>query len=139
MFESVFNKVTWDCHGSAPFSSLGDYERELLPTLDVALSALLDDLRDRRLLDSTLVVATGEFGRTPKLNATGGRDHWPGVWSALAAGGGVFPCQTVAGASNSTAAAAGCGRSTPIPRRNLRADSPRTISRLSSMRSPIRK
>jgi uncharacterized protein (DUF1501 family) len=103
MFETVFNRVTWDCHGAAPFSSLADYERELLPTLDRTLSALLDDLRDRRLLDSTLVVATGEFGRTPKLNATGGRDHWPGVWTALAAGGGVRGGQVV-GASDAQGA-----------------------------------
>ncbi|MFO0889290.1 MAG: DUF1501 domain-containing protein [Isosphaeraceae bacterium] len=104
MFESVFNKVTWDCHGSAPFSSLADYRRDLLPTLDCALSALLDDLRDRGLLESTLVVATGEFGRTPKLNATGGRDHWPGVWTALAAGGGVRGGQVI-GASDDQATA----------------------------------
>ena len=44
---------------------------------------------DRGLLDTTLVVATGEFGRTPKLNANGGRDHWAGCWTALVAGGGV--------------------------------------------------
>ncbi len=83
MFETVFNKVTWDCHGTAPFSTLDDYSGHLLPTLDRALSALLDDLRARGLLDSTMVVATGEFGRTPRLNAAGGRDHWPGVWTAL--------------------------------------------------------
>jgi hypothetical protein len=99
MFESVFNQVTWDCHGSAPFSTLDDYSRHLLPTLDQALAALLDDLEARGLLDSTLVVATGEFGRTPKLNAAGGRDHWPGVWSALLAGGGTRGGQVV-GASD---------------------------------------
>jgi hypothetical protein len=104
MFESVFNKVTWDCHGSAPFSTLGDYANDLLPTLDQALAALLDDLRVRGLLDSTLVVATGEFGRTPRLNAAGGRDHWPGVWSALLAGGGVRG-GVVVGASDAHAGA----------------------------------
>jgi uncharacterized protein (DUF1501 family) len=95
MFETVFNKVTWDCHGTAPFSTLDDYSGHLLPTLDQALSALLDDLGARGLLDSTMVVATGEFGRTPKLNAASGRDHWPGVWSALLAGGGVRGGQVV--------------------------------------------
>jgi hypothetical protein len=104
MFESVFNKVTWDCHGSAPFSTLGDYARDLLPTLDRALAALLDDLQVRGLLESTLVVATGEFGRTPRLNAAGGRDHWPGVWSALLAGGGVRG-GVVVGASDAHAGA----------------------------------
>ena len=104
MFDTVFNQVTWDCHGTAPFSTLEDYADSLLPTLDRGLSALLDDLGSRGLLDSTLVVATGEFGRTPKLNAAGGRDHWPGVWSALLAGGGVRGGQVV-GTSDSQAGA----------------------------------
>jgi hypothetical protein len=57
--------------------------------LDRALSALLDDLEDRGLLDTTLVVAAGEFGRTPKINSRAGRDHWNTCYSALLAGGGV--------------------------------------------------
>ncbi|MFO0890343.1 MAG: DUF1501 domain-containing protein [Isosphaeraceae bacterium] len=57
--------------------------------LDRALSALLDDLQDRGLLESTLVVAVGEFGRTPKINDRAGRDHWNTCYSALLAGGGV--------------------------------------------------
>jgi uncharacterized protein (DUF1501 family) len=60
-----------------------------LPQLDMSLSALLDDLEDRGMLDSTLVVVMGEFGRTPKLNAKGGRDHYPKAGSVLMAGGGV--------------------------------------------------
>ncbi len=56
---------------------------------DRALSALLDELSERALLDDTLVVATGEFGRTPRLNDAGGRDHWTHTWSALVAGGGT--------------------------------------------------
>jgi uncharacterized protein (DUF1501 family) len=104
MFETVFNKVTWDCHGSAPFSTLDDYASELLPTLDQALAALLDDLQSRGLLDSTLVIATGEFGRTPRLNSAGGRDHWPGVWSAVMAGAGVRGGQVI-GASDAHASA----------------------------------
>lgn len=104
MFDTVFRKVSWDCHGSAPFSTLGDYARELLPTLDRALSTLLDDLQSRGLLGSTMVVATGEFGRTPRLNAAGGRDHWPGVWSALVGGGGVRGGQVI-GTSDAHASA----------------------------------
>jgi hypothetical protein len=104
MFETVFHRVTWDCHGSRPFSTLDDYSRELLPMLDRAYSALIDDLERRRLLDSTMVVATGEFGRTPRLNAAGGRDHWPGVWSAVVAGGGASRGQVV-GASDDQGAA----------------------------------
>jgi hypothetical protein len=59
------------------------------PWLDQALSALLDDLQDRGLLASTLVLAMGEFGRSPKINASAGRDHWEHCYSVLAAGGGV--------------------------------------------------
>ncbi|MDR3633385.1 MAG: DUF1501 domain-containing protein [Isosphaeraceae bacterium] len=99
MFESVFNKTTWDCHGAGPFSSLEDYACDVLPTFDRAFAALLDDLEKRGRLESTLVVATGEFGRTPRLNASGGRDHWPSVWSAVLAGGGTRGGQVV-GASD---------------------------------------
>ena len=63
-----------------------------LPCLDEGLSALLADLRDRGLLDSTLVVVMGEFGRTPRINqpnASPGRQHWPSCWSAILAGGGI--------------------------------------------------
>ena len=66
---------------------------------DLAYTALLDDLQQRGMLDNTLVVAMGEFGRTPQLNARGGRDHWPGVWSVLFAGGGVRGGQVI-GASD---------------------------------------
>lgn len=61
----------------------------LLPKLDGCLSALLIDLEERGLLDETLVVAAGEFGRTPKINANAGRDHWAGCNSILLAGGGI--------------------------------------------------
>ncbi len=59
------------------------------PWLDQAMSALLADLHDRRMLESTLVLAVGEFGRTPKINDKAGREHHPGCYCALAAGGGV--------------------------------------------------
>lgn len=61
----------------------------LLPPVDSAFSALLEDLKDRGLLDSTLVAWTGEFGRTPKINGGAGRDHWGRVYSAVLAGGGI--------------------------------------------------
>ena len=67
----------------------------LIPTLDQALGTLITDLRQRGLLEETLVVVMGEFGRTPKLNITGGRDHWPRVFSVLMAGGGVVGGQVV--------------------------------------------
>jgi uncharacterized protein (DUF1501 family) len=97
MFDTVFNTITWDCHadGGALATTLDDYRDVLCPMFDRAYTALLDDLAERGLLESTLVVAMGEFGRTPLLNPRGGRDHWPGVWSILFAGGGVRGGQVV--------------------------------------------
>jgi hypothetical protein len=91
MFDTVFNEITWDCHadGGALASTLDDYRDTLCPTFDAACASLLQDLSERGLLETTLVVAMGEFGRTPQLNPRGGRDHWPGCWSILLAGGGV--------------------------------------------------
>ncbi len=91
MFDTVFDRPTWDCHadGGSLAASLHDYRQTVCPMFDQAYAALLDDLAGRGLLASTLVVAMGEFGRTPHLNARGGRDHWPGVWSILFAGGGI--------------------------------------------------
>lgn len=66
-----------------------------VPTLDLAYSALLDDLHDRGLLDETLVILMGEFGRTPKINTSGGRDHWPRVFSVALAGGGITGGQAI--------------------------------------------
>jgi uncharacterized protein (DUF1501 family) len=101
MFATVFGNITWDCHadGNSLASTLGDYRDTLCPTFDMAYSALLDDLHQRGLLASTLVVAVGEFGRTPLLNPRGGRDHWTGCWSALIAGAGIRGGQVV-GASD---------------------------------------
>ncbi len=97
MFETVYDRITWDCHADRHClsSTLDDYRRRLCPTFDHAFSALLDDLHQRGLFDETLVVAMGEFGRTPRLNANGGRDHWPGCWSIVLAGGGVRGGQVV--------------------------------------------
>ncbi len=97
MFDTVFNTISWDCHadGGALATTLDDYRDVLCPMFDRAYSTLLDDLSERGLLDNTLVVAMGEFGRTPLLNPRGGRDHWPGVWSILFAGGGVHGGQVV--------------------------------------------
>ena len=75
----------WDAHAKCT----EQHQKHLLPPLDRGLSALIEDLDDRGLLDSTLVVVTGEFGRTPKINAGAGRDHWPECSSVFLAGGGV--------------------------------------------------
>ncbi|MBT6484932.1 MAG: DUF1501 domain-containing protein [Planctomycetaceae bacterium] len=88
------NVQTWDMHGvlykpdDNIFGSSAYGLSWALPNVDQAVSALLDDLTDRRLLDSTLVAMVGEFGRTPKVNKRG-RDHWPHAYSAMLAGCGV--------------------------------------------------
>ena len=87
MFETVFDEVTWDIHGSRPFTDIAQMSREVVPNCDQAYSALLEDLRDRGMLASTIVTAMGEFGRTPKINPAGGRDHHPGVWTIILGGG----------------------------------------------------
>ena len=89
MATGLFGQVNWDAHGRRPFRSFADYHDTLLPAFDQGFTGLVDFLRSRGLLDSTLVMATGEMGRTPWINESGGRDHWPGVWSALIAGGGT--------------------------------------------------
>jgi hypothetical protein len=91
MFSTVFDSPSWDCHadGGSLRTDLNDIRNTVAPAFDVAFSQLLTDLDERGLLDSTLVVATGEFGRTPKLNGNGGRDHWANAWTAIVAGGGV--------------------------------------------------
>jgi hypothetical protein len=92
----------WDVHG-ADLAGIARMEQHLCPRLDQGLSALLEDLHQRGLLDSTLIVVLGEFGRTPKINKYGGRDHWPHCFSVLLAGAGV-PGGTVVGASDSDGA-----------------------------------
>ncbi|MCA9203989.1 MAG: DUF1501 domain-containing protein [Planctomycetales bacterium] len=76
---------SWDSHRNSD-----DVKKHLLPTFDQAYAALLDDLDQRGLLDETLVVATGEMGRTPKANANWGRDHWSTLFPVVLAGGGVI-------------------------------------------------
>ena len=87
MFETVFDEITWDIHGSKPFTDIQEMARLVAPNFDRAYSALLEDLSDRGLLSKTMVLAMGEFGRTPKVNPAGGRDHHPGVWSIVMGGG----------------------------------------------------
>jgi uncharacterized protein (DUF1501 family) len=78
-------------------------KKHILPVFDLAMAALLDDLQDRGLLDETLVLCMGEFGRTPKVSGNAGRDHWGFCQSVLMAGGGVRGGQ-VYGSSDRTAA-----------------------------------
>ena len=89
MFETVFDEITWDIHGSRPFTDITEMAKQVAPNFDQAYSTLLEDLKERGLYESTVVVAMGEFGRTPKINPAGGRDHHPGVWTILIGGGPV--------------------------------------------------
>ncbi len=74
----------WDMH-----TQITNGFNNSMPPLDQALAALINDLDARGLLDSTLVMVSSEFGRTPKINSDGGRDHWPKVFSVMLAGGGI--------------------------------------------------
>ena len=80
------NYSKWDWHG-ASYGTIFNRQREDHPVLDKALSALMEDLEQRGLLEDTLVGVWGEFGRTPKINKGVGRDHWPRVSFALLGGG----------------------------------------------------
>ena len=91
---------SWDTH----FSCFPSLEKDLIPHADQAFSALVTDLHDRGLLDSTLVVMMGEMGRTPRINNQAGRDHWSQAQSVLFAGGGIKPGQVI-GATDKHAAA----------------------------------
>jgi hypothetical protein len=90
-FVNVHDKITngqlanWDSHQD----NFPRLKNDLLPPADQAFSALIEDLDARGRLDSTLVVALAEFGRTPRINRSGGRDHWPDCYTVVLAGGGV--------------------------------------------------
>ena len=90
---------SWDTH-SQNFKQMKD---SLAPTFDAAFSALVEDLAERGMLDETLVLVNAEFGRTPAINKSAGRDHWPWVYSLVLAGAGI-QAGTVYGASDHSAA-----------------------------------
>ncbi|MFO0912134.1 MAG: DUF1501 domain-containing protein [Pirellulales bacterium] len=98
-FLTVFDEITWDIHGSKPFTSIEGMRDIVAPMYDQAYSALIEDLSRRGMLDETLVACLAEFGRTPKVNPAGGRDHWPQCFTVYFAGGGVRGGQVV-GASD---------------------------------------
>jgi uncharacterized protein (DUF1501 family) len=85
-------KTCW--HGK-PYGTTFENARNHLPMLDIGLTALLDDLHERGLDRDVTVIVWGEFGRTPKINPQGGRDHWPQVSCALLAGGGMRTGQVI--------------------------------------------
>jgi len=102
----LVNNPGWDTHNNAYTRLKEGFTGArnpigLIPSLDLAFGALVEDLHNRKLLEQTLVVVMGEFGRTPKINTTGGRDHWPRVFSVALAGGGVTG-GSVVGSSDTT-------------------------------------
>jgi hypothetical protein len=103
----ALNNGHWDTHGQNTNAL-----KQLMPVMDRTYSALLEDLAERGLLDETLVIWMGEFGRTPRLNGGGGRDHWGPVFSVALAGGGIKGGQ-VYGSSDRIAAYPRDGRVQP--------------------------
>jgi uncharacterized protein (DUF1501 family) len=93
------NTQPWDHHGTANRYATAEGAKLLLPAFDRALAALVRDLVDRGLYEKTLIVAMGEFGRTPRMNEAAGRDHWGHTFSVLM-GGGRLPRGIVVGASD---------------------------------------
>lgn len=93
------NCVPWDHHGTAGRLRTEEGAKQLIPPLDRAVAALIEDLTQRGLYEKTLVVAMGEFGRTPRMNAEGGRDHWGDVFSVMMGCGSMNMGQTI-GKSN---------------------------------------
>lgn len=96
-FETVFNLTCWDMHadGGGLNNTYLDYERHLCPQFDLAFTALIQDLEDRGLLKETVVAVLSEFGRTPRLNGRGGRDHYPNAWTNFLCGGNIRGGQVV--------------------------------------------
>ena len=89
------NTQPWDHHGTANRLPTEQGAKQLIPPVDVAIAALIRDLIDHGLFEKTLVVAMGEFGRTPKMNDAAGRDHWGHTFSVLMSGGGFRMGQTI--------------------------------------------
>jgi len=106
--DSAVDNPMWDTHAQ----NADRLEDVLCPKFDVGFTALIEDLETRGLLEETLVVAIAEFGRTPKINALGGRDHWGPVFSFALAGAGISPGQ-VYGASDRQGAYPARNRVTP--------------------------
>ncbi len=103
-FVTVTTNFVWDMHADVNNAPMVEGMRYMAPPLDHALSAFIDDLHARGLQDRILLVACGEMGRTHRVNAKGGRDHWGGLGSLLLAGGGLAPGQVI-GRSNKDASA----------------------------------
>lgn len=129
-FVTVTTNFVWDMHADINNAPMVEGMRYMAPPLDHALSAFIDDLHARGLQDRILLVACGEMGRTPRLNARGGRDHWGGLGPLLLVGGG-YPVGQVIGRSNRDASAP---QSEPITGRHLLGTVLRTLFDVSQFR-----
>jgi Protein of unknown function (DUF1501) len=96
-FDTVFGQSCWDMHadGGGLNNTYLDYERHLCPQFDLAFSALIEDLDQRGMLQDTVVAVLSEFGRTPRLSARGGRDHYPAAWTNFLCGGDIRGGQVI--------------------------------------------
>ena len=96
-FDTVFIVACCDMHanGGSLNNTYLDYENILCPQFDLAFSALIEDLDQRGLLKDTVVPVLSEFGRTPKLNSRGGRDHYPAAWTNFLCGGNIRGGQAI--------------------------------------------
>lgn len=129
-FVTVTTNFVWDMHADVNNAPMAEGMRYMAPPLDHALSAFIDDLHARGLEDRILLVACGEMGRTPRINARGGRDHWGGLGPLLLVGGGLAPGQVI-GRSNRDAAAP---QSEPVTCRHLLGTIMRTLFDVSQLR-----
>jgi uncharacterized protein (DUF1501 family) len=107
----------WDMHADGNNPGIGPGMEMLGPPVDKAVSAFLEDLSNRGLLDKALLIITGDFGRTPTINARGGRDHYPGLSTLAFAGGGLGRGQIIGAGSRKNDAPA----TEPITLANLHA------------------
>ena len=112
---TVTTNFVWDMHADQNNATMEEGMRYMGPPLDYALSAFIEDLRFRGLDEKILLVACGEMGRTPRINARGGRDHWGNLGPLLLAGGGL-PTGRIIGRSNRDGSAP---QSEPITARHL--------------------
>jgi hypothetical protein len=96
-FDTVFNLTCWDMHadGGGLNNTYLDFERHLCPQFDWAFTALIEDLEQRGLLKDTVVAVLSEFGRTPRVNGRGGRDHYPAAWTNFLCGGTIKGGQVI--------------------------------------------
>jgi uncharacterized protein (DUF1501 family) len=96
-FDTVFGLSCWDMHadGGGLNNTYLDYERHLCPQFDQAFTALITDLEQRGLLSETVVAVLSEFGRTPRVNGRGGRDHYPNAWTNFLCGGNIRGGQVI--------------------------------------------